>query len=103
MSEISLSQIFTWLVMAGTVVGGWFTYKNKVDNLHDRDTEQGRQIEAIWKWKEQHDKDSHQWRSEFQKEISKLEGGILVSTEQFKQILGMLEDIKERLITLEKK
>ncbi len=103
MTDITVSQLITWGVMLFGAVGAWFTYKNKVDNLQDKDIEQGRQIDAMWKWKESHDKESNQIRSEFQRELSRLEGSLLVNVEQFKQILGMLEDIKERLITLEKR
>jgi len=85
------------------LVGMWFKFQNKVENLEREDSEQGRQLEAIWKWKDTHEKEAAQAREVFNKDISKLEGANLVTTEQFKQILHMLEEIKEKIKKLETK
>lgn len=84
-----------------TILGGWFGFKYGLDRVNEKITEDKRQIEALWKWINQHEKEANEMRERFNKDISRLEGANLVQTEQFKQILNLLEDIKERLSDLE--
>ena len=84
------------------LAGVWFKVQNKVDNLERKDLEQGRQIEALWKWKDDNEKDASKAREEFSKELFKLEGAHMVTTEQFKQIMQILNEIKDRLSILER-
>lgn len=84
-----------------TILGGWFGFKYGLDRVNEKITEDKRQIEALWKWINQHEKEANEMRERFNKDISRLEGANLVQTEQFKQILNLLEDIKERLNDLE--
>lgn len=96
------------------LAGMWFKFQHKVETLErDRDeyrkdsrderTELRRQIDAFWEWKDDHDKQSSLIRERFNKDIAHLEGANLVVNEQFKQIVGMLEEIKERMSELERK
>jgi seryl-tRNA synthetase len=79
----------------------WFKMQNKVDNLEAKDNKQEERIEDIIKWSHDHEKDAAKAREEFTKELSKLEGANLVVSEQFKQIMSMLTEIKERISNLE--
>lgn len=58
-------------------------------------------IKDLWKWKDSHQKDVSETREKFQNQISELKGASLVTQEQFRQIMAMFEEIKERLLTLE--
>lgn len=97
-----------------TIVGLWFKMQNRIERLEekkvedqrsiDRDcAEMKRQIEAIWDWKDEHEKNANDIREKYNRELSRLEGANLVVNEQFKQIMNILEDIKERISELEKK
>lgn len=88
---------------AVTIIAGWFGMKYGLDRANEKIIESNRQIEALWKWKDDHEKDSNGIREHLNKDISRLEGAQMVQTEQFKQIMQMLEDIKERLGELENK
>lgn len=77
--------------------------QNKIDRLEDEKSEAKRQIEAIWDWKDEHEKNANDMREKYNRELSRLEGANLVVNEQFKQIMNILEDIKERISELEKK
>lgn len=96
------------------LVGVWFKFQNKVDNIDnylreekvrmkEEHEELMRQINAQWKWKESHEKEAAQIRASLNKDISEIRGGLLVTNEQFKQILEALKEIKERLTKLEEK
>lgn len=80
---------------------GWNKIQNKSERLEEKDAEQGRQIEAIWKWKDAHEKEAIISREGLNRDISRLEGANLVVNEQFKQIMSILQDIKERIERLE--
>lgn len=86
-----------------TVAGLWFKMQNRIDRLEDEKVEAKRQIEAIWDWKDEHEKNANDIREKYNRELSRLEGANLVVNEQFKQIMNILEDIKERISELEKK
>ena len=101
--NITVEQIITWVAMFLGLAGVWFRYQYKVERLNEKDEEQDRQIEAMWKWKDSHEKEAAQNREHFNKEISELRGIALVSGEQFKQIMSLLQDLKERMIKLENK
>ena len=92
--------------LLGTIVGLigiWFKFQNKVENLERKDDEQGKQILDVVKWSHDHEKEASTIREQLNKDIVKLEGSNLVVNEQFKRILEILEDIKERLTKLENK
>lgn len=105
--SLQLEQVFTALsvIIANTIaiVGLWFKMQNKIDRLEDEKIEAKRQIEAIWDWKDEHEKNANDIREKYNRELSRLEGANLVVNEQFKQIMNILEDIKERISELEKK
>jgi predicted nuclease with TOPRIM domain len=86
-----------------TIVAGWFGMKYGLDRANEKILEGSRQIEALWSWKDEHEKDSNGIREHLNKDISRLEGAQMVQTEQFKQIMQILEDIKERMGELENK
>lgn len=85
-----------------SIVAIWFKFQNKVENLEKEDSEQARQIEALWKWKDEHTKESGNIREHLNRDIAEIRATALVVTEQFKQILEVLSEIKERLTFLEK-
>lgn len=101
--NIPLEVLIGYGGSAITVIGGWFAVKYGLDRANEKIAEGNRQVEALWKWKDEHERDSNSIRESLNKDISRLEGSHLVQTEQFKQIMAMLEDIKERLGDLEKK
>lgn len=81
------------LSMAG-VVGHFFVTKYKVEQNRDN-------IIDIWRWKNSHEKESTNLREKYQTQLSELKGGQLVVNEQFRQIMMMLEEIKQRITELE--
>jgi len=112
--EIQPAHFFTW---GGTIiglVGVWYRNQFKLERLEEKivdmrvlvdggSVENRRQIEAIWKWKDEHEKDSNSIRESFNKEISEIRGSMLVTNEQFKQIMTILQDIKDRVSKIEGK
>lgn len=84
-----------------SLVGMWFKFQNKVERLTETDIEQDRQIKAVWKWKEDLERDMFAVRERYNDRMSRMEGSNLVVVEQFKQIMTVLEDIKDRLEKLE--
>ena len=101
--NIPLEVLIGYGGTAVTIIGGWFAMKFGLDRANEKIQEANRQIEALWKWKEDHAHDSNEMRERFNKDISKLEGAALVANQQFNQIMSMLQDIKERIEELEKK
>ena len=84
-----------------TLIGMWFKFQNKVENLERKDNEQENKISDVIKWSHDHEKDAATAREQLSKDIFKLEGANMVVNEQFKQIMAMLQDIKERIEKLE--
>lgn len=84
------------------IIGTWFKFQNKVENLEHEDQEQIRQITALWSWKDKHEDDHIKHREEVNREMFLLKGANISITEQLKQIILMLTEIKERLAYLEK-
>lgn len=82
-------------------IGMWFKFQNKVERLEEDKIEIRRQNDALWKWKDSHEREVSESRERVQKELSRLEGMNLVVSEQFKQIMSYLQDIKERVVQLE--
>lgn len=80
---------------AVTIIGGWFAMKFGLERAGEKISEANRQIEALWKWKDEHDREATEMREKFNKELSKLEGSQLVQTEQYKQILQLLEQLRD--------
>ena len=99
--NLSIEQIATWFGMLLGLAGVWFRTQFKIERLTEKNDEQVRQVEALWKWKDIHEKESTSFREVFNRELSELRGSVLVTNEQFKQIMGMLIDIKDRLARLE--
>lgn len=99
---------------AVTVIGGWFAMRFGLDRANEKikdfkedadkkHIEYQRQIDALWGWKDEHDKEAAEIREKLNASISELKGANLVHTEQFKQVLAMLQDIKDRLEEFEKR
>ena len=113
-TEITLGNLMTMATLVFGAITGWFTLKFQVERLKERDVDQQNLIEerhneqrikidAIVKWSHDHEREAYEQRDKFNKEISRLEGSLLVTTEQFKQVLNRLEEIIERLSRLERK
>lgn len=101
--ETILSAGVGLITTAVGMIGMWFKFQNKVDNLEKEDSEQARQLEAIWSWKDSHEKEAALNRENMNREIFKLEGANLVVNEQYKTLVNMLQDIKERIEKLERR
>jgi hypothetical protein len=101
--DISPSQIITYSSIFVGIAGGWFGIKFGLDRANEKITENQRQIDALWKWKDEHEKDATRNREEFHSEISQLKGAHLVADQILKQIVQLLEEIKQRIGVLEKK
>lgn len=110
--EIVSIRIFQWIGMGLGLIGVWFRIQFKIERLEEKHAEHvalddkkhdelNHQKDALWEWIDTHQKDSGRMREEFQKEISEIRGSQLVNNEQFKQVLGLLTEIKERLTRLE--
>lgn len=85
------------------------TNSERLTSLED-DKAESKDVENAWgalkqmrDWKDVHEREEGIHREQFNKEISELKGSLLVSGEQFKQILAFLQDLKERMIKLENK
>lgn len=89
--------------MAVGFIAMWLKNQHKVERLNEKDSEQDRQHQAMWKWKDLHEKESAQIREQLHREIAELKGSQLVFGEQYKQIIAFLQDLKERMIKLENK
>lgn len=103
--NIPLEQIG---ISGGTILSGvvaittlWFKIQNKVENLERKDIEQEHKIDGINKWTHDHEKEAATSRENFSKELFELKGAQMVVGEQFKQIMSVLQDIKERMEKLE--
>lgn len=101
--DLPLDHVVGYGTCVVGIVASWFGMKYGLDRANEKIGENVRQIEAIWKWKDDHDKESNLIREKFNRDISELRASHLVATEQFKQIISILEDIKERLGELEDK
>lgn len=99
--NFTIEQIVTWATMLVGLASVWFKNQHKTERLEEKCLEHERQIEALWKWKDIHEKDSATVREDLNGDIAEIRGGQLVGSEQFRQILSMLADIKERLTRLE--
>ena len=66
-----------------------------LERVNEKVAEGTRQMEALWKWKDDHDKEAAGMREKFNKDISRLEGSHMVQTEQYKQILQLLEELRD--------
>lgn len=80
-----------------TVIGGWFAMKFGLERVSEKVLESNRQIEALWKWKDEHDREAAGMREKFNKDLSRLEGAQLVQTEQYKNILQLLEQLRDEI------
>lgn len=111
--NFELKDIVTWGGTIGGLLGVWFRNQYKIERLEERAIEQTeaifrtdkeyiRQVEALWKWKDQHERDALDTREKLNKDISELNGKNLVLTEKFTQIMTALIEIKAELIELKK-
>jgi len=92
--------------LLGTIVAmtvAWNKIQNKLERSEEDRVENRRQIDAFWKWKDEHEKSAVEVREKFNREIAELHGSGLVIGEQFKQIMSILSEIKTRLDELEKR
>lgn len=92
------SVLLIWIV---SLVGMWFRFQNKIERLTDDQDEFKRQIAAFWRWKDEHEKWAASQKESMMKDIARLDASHLVVNEQFKQIMAMLQEIKERIDRLE--
>jgi ABC-type enterochelin transport system substrate-binding protein len=96
-----IEQLITWGGMVVGLLGVWFRNQFKTERLSEIIAEQDRQIKALWQWKDDHVKESTTIREVLNKDLAELRGSLLVTGEQFKQILNALDEIKTRITHLE--
>lgn len=66
-------------------------------------SQNSRQLEKMWDWKDAHEKDIADKRLEFQKQIGGLEGKIAIHDGNYAQIISILSEIKTELKELRNK
>ena len=93
--NIPLEVLIGYGGTAVTIIGGWFAMKFGLEGVNEKVAESHRKMEALWKWKDEHDREANTMREKFNKDISRLEGGHMVQTEQYKQILQLLEELRD--------
>lgn len=84
-----------------SLAGMWFKFQAKVERLEEDKLDLKRQIEGLGKSFDTHEKEAIEMREHFNSQLSEFKGSLLVNGEQFKQILAMLQDIKDRITALE--
>lgn len=65
------------------------------------EAEMKRNVEAVWRWKDEHERDAANMREKYQNQIAEIRGGQMVVSEQFRQIMNDLREIKDRLGKIE--
>lgn len=92
----------------------WNKFQNKLDNLeqdriedlarmNEERQEHRRQMEAMWVWKDGHERSASEQRERYNREIAMLEGKHMAGDERHSQVMSRLDDILSRLSALEKK
>jgi len=76
------------------LAGMWTKFQGKVERLEEDRTENRRQIDAFWRWKEEHEKLDIDTRENLTRDIARLDAGGLVVNEQLKNIVAILNEIK---------
>jgi len=61
------------------------------------------QLEKLWTWKDNHEKDVSEKRFELQKQIGALEGKVAIHDGNYLQILSILSEIKTEIKELRNK
>lgn len=59
------------------------------------------EIDKVWNWKNSYEDDAHNRREKIQEQIAEIRGSQMVVSEQFRQIMGILTEIKNRIADLE--
>lgn len=88
---IATETLIGWGATAATIVGHAFVVNYRVGRNE-------KEIDDIWKWKNSHEKEASDLRSQYQIQLSKLEGGHAVMTEKIQNIMTILEEIKAILM-----
>lgn len=91
---IETETLVGWGIGVVMFIGHAFVANYRIDKNE-------KELANVWKWKEMHVKESGEIRERFQTSISELKGSQMVVNEQFKQIMFMLIEIKDRLSALE--
>lgn len=102
---IPIEVLVGWGVTGAMIVGHVFVANYRIEKL-EKEQEKHTLLDKegfneVWKWKNSHEKEAGNMREKYQNQLSELKGSILVTGEQFKQIMNILEDIKERITALE--
>ena len=93
--NINLEIILGYAAAAIGVLGGWFAMKFGLDRANEKIQESTRQMEAFWKWKESHEKENSSSNETINRDIARLEGTQLVQTEQYRQIISLLKELRD--------
>lgn len=101
--NFGIENILTWAGTLFALIGMWFRNQYKVERLSEKDTEQERKIEVLLKFKDSVPLALADIKEHMTRDISELRGSLLVVNEQFRQIITILSEIKDRLSVLENK
>ena len=112
--DLTTVELFSIGTAGVSIAGGWFGFKYGLDRVneklgeHRKDDEENhseskRQLEAVWKWKDEHEKESTKIREQFYSAIAEVKSANLVTETKFQQVLNILEDIKLDIAELKKK
>ena len=79
------------------LVGMWFKFMNKVERPEEEKGEMKRQINAFWHWKDDYEKVASSNREKIYHDIARLDAAGLVVNEQLKNIVLILQEIKNEI------
>ena len=101
------------LVQIILLVGAWFKFQNKVERLEEDKGKDEKKLDAAFKRidenreecrriYDEHQKDAAANREKINQEIAKLDAANMVTTEQLKNILSVLTEIKHEIAEFRK-
>lgn len=61
------------------------------------------QLEKLWDWKDEHERDVAKFRLELQKQFGSLEGKVAIHDGNYAQIISILSEIKQEIKELRQK
>jgi hypothetical protein len=103
--NVPVETLIGWVGTGVAIVGHYFVFNYRLDQLEKKtdlhDNSDQEQFKGVWKWKNEHEREAQKNRDELRMGISRLEGANMVVNEQFKQIMNILTEIKNRLTQLE--
>jgi len=111
--EFSIGNAIVLITSIVGFIGVWYRNQFKIERLEEKHSEQHqekekehreihRQIDAFWRWKDDHVKEDTIKHENANREIGEIRGSLRVTNEQYGHILAVLNELKDRLTSLEK-